>query len=378
MAQHHLTAISVAVMQGGQVVYSSVHGEVVEGGRPADGKTVFRAASLGKPVFAYLVLQLVDEGILNLDNPVDALLPGGLAAYEHYSDLATDPRHRNLTVRSLLSQQSGLPNWHRQGPVRFAADPGTHFGYSGEGYSLLQLVVEERTGRSVNDLVREKVFEPLEMTNSSFLWENRFDEHFAVDLGAGLGRLIRQSRRRPSVAGSLITNGADYARFLLAVMDGRGLDPETHSTMLEQQVRITSRSIFSPPGTDSGSSAAMQLAWTPGWGRFTSEHGEALFHLGREEGCEGYAVAFLEPRTALVVMSVSPLRSTFTGALAASLIGDTYSPLDWLEFWRTVDARPSRWLVLVLPTVLFLGITVAVIAGTMWLRCGAGSCTSMP
>jgi hypothetical protein len=63
-----------------------------------------------------------------------------------------------------------------------------------------------------------------------------------------------------------------------------------------------------------------------------SARGPALFHLGREEGCEGYAVAFLERGTAFVTLSVSPLGSTFTAPLAAALIGDTWSPLDWLEF----------------------------------------------
>jgi CubicO group peptidase (beta-lactamase class C family) len=357
--EHHLGAISVAVVQDGRLVFYTVRGEV-RSGRPADTNTVFRGASLGKPVFAYLVLRLVDEGILDLDSPIETFLPRPLAAYEHYSGLAADPRHSELTVRHLLSQQSGLPNWHRGGPVPLLAEPGTRFGYSGEGYSLLQLVVEERTGRAVNDLAREKVFEPLGMTHSSFLWENRFDEHFAVDLGAGLGPLIRESRRRASVAGSLITNAADYARFLQAVMEGRGLSGAMHTQMLERQVDISSRSIFSPPGTDSGVARAMRLSWTLGWGRFVSERGAALFHVGREEGCEGYAVAFLESRTALVVMSVSPLRGTFAAPLAAALIGDTYSPLDWLEYWRTAEVRPSTRLAIPGLVAVLAGVTVVV------------------
>ena len=147
VARHHLSAISVAVVQDGRIAFSTVQGEV-EPGRPADTSTVFRGASLSKPVFAYLVLRLVDEGALDLDSPVDTFLPRPLAAYEHYRDLAADPRHTRLTVRRILSQQSGLPNWNRGGPVPLLAEPGTRFGYSGEGYELLRLVVEERTGRA--------------------------------------------------------------------------------------------------------------------------------------------------------------------------------------------------------------------------------------
>jgi CubicO group peptidase (beta-lactamase class C family) len=361
MAEHHLGATSVAVVQDDGVVFTAVLGEITRG-RAADERTVFRAASLSKPVFAYLVLKLVDEGILDLDSPVDTFLPRPLAAYEHYRNLAADPRHEALTARRLLSQQSGLPNWHRGGPVPFIADPGTRFGYSGEGYALLQLVVEERTGRTVNDLAQAKVFGPLEMAHSSFIWERRFDADFAVDLDSGLGPLIRQSRQRANVAGSLITNAEDYARFLQAILTGRGLTPSTHAQMIEPQVQISSRSLFSPPDTDTGAARAMQLTWALGWGRFVSGHGPALFHLGREEGCEGYAVAFLEARTAFVVMAVNSLENTFTAPLAAALIGDTESPLDWLEFGRTGEAA-TRWRTLIAGTAVTLLGVLAVFLG---------------
>lgn len=364
-AQHRLRAISIAVVQSGRTAFSSIHGEVRRG-RRADTNTVFRAASLGKPVFAYLVLLLVDDGILDLDSPLVAFLPRPLATYAHYRDLASDPRHRALTVRHVLSQQSGLPNWHREGPVPLLAAPGERFGYSGEGYGLLQLVVEERTGRAVHDLARERVFSPLGMVHSSFLWERRFDEHFAVDLGTGLRPQIERSRRRASVAGSLITNAADYARFLRAVMEGRGLSSATHAAMLEPQTYISSRTIFSPPNTAPAAAEGMQLSWTLGWGHFVSGQREAIFHVGREEGCEGYAVAFPESRTAFVVMSVSPLRSTFTASLAAALIGDVYSPFDWMEYWRTVSGRPPT-LAAIMVTVTALACVV-VMARRAWIR----------
>jgi CubicO group peptidase (beta-lactamase class C family) len=340
LAEHRLRAISVAVVQDGRTAYSGVAGEVARG-RPADATTVFRAASLSKPVFAYLVLRLVDEGVLGLDSPVADVLPRPLATYEHYRDLAADPRSRALTVRRILSQQSGLPNWHRRGPVPLLAEPGTRFGYSGEGYALLQLAIEERTGRTVADLAREKVFGPLGMANTSYLWEPRFDGRFAVDLQSELGPLIQLTRERAVVAGSLISNAADYARFLLAVLEGRGLSAATRDAMLAPQVRITSRSLFSQPGSDSGVARALGLSWTVGWGRMETARGPALFHVGREEGCEAYAVAFLEPRTAFVALSQSPLTSTYTGSLVEALIGGGSEPLDWLEYSRTVE-QPSR------------------------------------
>ncbi|NJD11809.1 MAG: beta-lactamase family protein [Gemmatimonadetes bacterium] len=332
--EQRLLAISVAEVQDSGIVYSRVAGEVAAG-IPADTGTVFRAASLGKPVFAYLVLRLADQGLIALDSPVVNYLPRPLASYEHYTALAADPRHRALTARRILSQQSGLPNWNRQGPVPLLAEPGTVFWYSGEGYMLQQLVLEELTGRSINDLVREQVFEPLGMANSSYLWEPRFDGRFSVDTLLAQHPILQRSRDRAEVAGSLLTNAADYARFLLAVLQGRGLSEAGRAALLTPQVTITSRSLFSMPGTDSaGAAKALGLAWTVGWGRMETSQGPALFHVGREDGCENYAVAFLDRGTAFVVLSATPVghEGTFTAALVDALIGDGSQPLEWLEY----------------------------------------------
>jgi CubicO group peptidase (beta-lactamase class C family) len=69
------------------------------------------AASLTKAVFAYLVLQLADKRLLDLDKPVYQYLPKPLPEYPDYTDLATDPRYQRITARRLLSHTSGLPNW---------------------------------------------------------------------------------------------------------------------------------------------------------------------------------------------------------------------------------------------------------------------------
>jgi CubicO group peptidase (beta-lactamase class C family) len=333
LVEYRLQALSAAVVQDGRIAWSAVAGEVAPG-IPADTGTVFRAASLGKPVFAYLVLRLADEGVLALDTPLADLLPRPLSAFEHYRELAADPRHRALTARRILSQQSGLPNWNRQGPVPLLAQPGTVFWYSGEGYQLLQFVIERRTGRTVADLAREQVFEPLGMTNTSYLWLPRFDGRFAVDTLVARHPILRRSREQAEVAGSLLTTAADYARFLLAVLEGRGLSEAARTVMRTPQVTIRSASLFSLPGPDSGASRARGLGWTVGWGRRESPLGPVLFHVGREGGCENYAVVFPERRTALVVLSARPLEAegTFTARLAGALIGDTWSPLDWLEY----------------------------------------------
>ncbi|MGD8539921.1 MAG: serine hydrolase domain-containing protein [Candidatus Aminicenantes bacterium] len=330
------TAISVAVVQGPNVVFQRFMGIVdKKSNKPVDEQTVFRTASLSKPVFAYLVMKLVDEGAIDVDRPLYRYLERPLYEYPDYADLKDDERYQLLTVRLLLSHQSGFPNWrimNRDRRLDFKFMPGKMFKYSGEGYKLLQFVLEEISGKDFNRLAREKVFLPLGMTNTSFLWEKRFDSNIAVNLRTGLRRLIERTRTIPNAAASLLTNTSDYAKFLLAVMNGKGLKPETHKMMLKPQVDITSQSLHAPQGTDPKIHETMHLGWSMGWGRFRCSEGDAIFHVGFEEGCDNYAVVFLDRSIGIVLQSVITKLEGIAPAVANELIGDIYSPFSWLMY----------------------------------------------
>jgi CubicO group peptidase (beta-lactamase class C family) len=346
-----ITALSAAVISDGQMVFARTMGVVDrKTRRPADRRTVFRAASLSKPVFAYLVMRLVDEGILDLDTPVVRYLPKPLGTYPAYASLRDDARCNRLTARLLLSHQSGLPNWRRvrpDGPISFGASPGGQFGYSGEGYRLLQTVIEAATGQDLSTLARDKVFAPLQMPDSSYLWEPRFDGRFAVELESGIGRFIWETRRAGVAAASLITTASDYARFLSAAVNGDGLSASSHAALLQPEIALTSRSLFSPPGTDAGANRVCQLAWTPGWGTFSDAFGRAIFHVGREEGCENYAEARLDRGPGIVILSAGTGPDSFSAPLVDAAIGSAYSPLAWLEYGRPASVAPParvlRW-----------------------------------
>jgi CubicO group peptidase (beta-lactamase class C family) len=105
----------------------------------ANDATVFRAASLSKPVFAYLVFTLVNEGRLDLDKPLHQYLEKSLPEYPEYADLAADARYQTITARLALSHRSEFPNWRwqtKEGKLGFEFKPGEKFLYSGEGVSL--------------------------------------------------------------------------------------------------------------------------------------------------------------------------------------------------------------------------------------------------
>ena len=141
---------SVALIRGGEAFGSVTCGVRGEGGEGVTEDTLYECASLTKPLFAVLALQLADKGLLSLDEPVAAQL-GGIPWSEEADFEKITPRH-------ILSHGSGLPDWHsRPMPMLFA--PGTAFGYSGQGYYLLQHLAEKRTGKTLPELFEEH--EPL-------------------------------------------------------------------------------------------------------------------------------------------------------------------------------------------------------------------------
>src|SRR3954452_813452 len=121
---------------------------------PVEHDTIFAAASLTKPVFAAGVMTLVDAGALERDRPLSEYLP------EPY--LVEDERAASITARMVLSHTTGFPNW-REGPLHLRWPPGTRWGYSGEGFSYLQLVVERLTGASVGRYLGDAILQPLGM-----------------------------------------------------------------------------------------------------------------------------------------------------------------------------------------------------------------------
>ena len=143
--------LSVAIINDSEVVYSHAFGvKNGETGEALDTNTVFAGASLSKTVFAYLVMQLVAEGVLELDRPLHEYLGRPLPSYPNYTDLEGDERYRRITPRMCLSHTTGFPNWRwfmDDNRLQFTFEPGERHGYSGEGISLLQMVVEELTGK---------------------------------------------------------------------------------------------------------------------------------------------------------------------------------------------------------------------------------------
>lgn len=174
MAEVHANGMAIAVIDFGQVVYSQAFGHRNKAGDLLRSDTVMVAASLTKPVFAYLVMQLADEGRIDLDAPIARYLTQPLPSYAAWSSLAGDERWRAITPRMLLSHRSGLPNLpalEQDGKVHLHFNSGTRFAYSGAGINLLQFVLESGLGLDVQAELRRRVFQRFDMRHTSMTWQ---------------------------------------------------------------------------------------------------------------------------------------------------------------------------------------------------------------
>jgi CubicO group peptidase (beta-lactamase class C family) len=337
MAKAGVAGLSMAIINDDQVVYRRAFGaKDSETGAPNDEETIFGAASFSKPVFAYLVMLLAQEGVIDLDRPLYEYLQQTLVDYPAYADLRDDARYRQITARTVLSHSTGFPNWRfltEDGKLRIMFEPGTRFSYSGEGIALLQMMVEQITGRSLQDLAQQKIFTPLGMTRSSYVWQEDFEANHALphDQFERTRRLNR--RATPDAAGSMTTTAGDYAQFVATILDPPENVRSDVDQMLTPQIAITSREMFGPGSWEETEDAeARGQAWGLGWGLFDSEHGRAFFHTGHDIGWQNYTVAFPDRGIGVVLLSNSDNFESVAREIVAAAIGDNVSPFDWLGY----------------------------------------------
>lgn len=337
MRAGRVPGLALAILNKGEVVYLSGFGVARADTRtPLTDTTVMYAASFTKSMFAYMVMQLVEEKALDLDRSMARYLAKPLSEYEKYADLAGDERWRRITPRMLLSHTSGLPNWRWFRPnetLDIMFEPGARYSYSGEGINLLQFVIEEATGRQVGDLMQERVFGPLGMSRTSMVWQPAFeaDHAFGYDEdGKDLGYRKRTSAR---AAGSAATTIRDVARFLQAMLRSQGIARAGRDEMLTPQIRIRSVHQFPVPSTETTTrDDSIRLSYGLGWGLLWSPYGKAYFKEGHDDGWENYMITFEQPGTAIVIMTNSSNGESIFTELLATLIGDRFTPSEWEQY----------------------------------------------
>jgi CubicO group peptidase (beta-lactamase class C family) len=338
MREARVTGLCIGIIQNNKPVFVKAYGfRIKEKNLINDTTTCFYAASLSKAVFAYLVMQLVDEGKINLDSPLAKYLPKPLPEYENYKDLAGDNRWEKITARHCLSHTTGFPNWryfnqHDNNKLEIFFQPGSRYAYSGEGIYLLQLVVETITGKDLEQLATEKIFQPLGMPRTGYIWHPAFESDYANGYDEKGDSIRKKKHSRSNAAGSMETTIADYSRFISAVNQGWSLSAITFQEMLRPQIAIHSAHQF--PSLSTGISSAndsIHLSYGLGWGLFDTPSGPVFFKEGHDDGWGHYSIGIPSTDRALVIMCNSSNGEGIFKELTEDLLG-VIIPWEWERY----------------------------------------------
>ncbi len=333
-----VTGLCLGIINDNKIAYVKTYGyKNKEKYQLIDTSTCFYAASLAKPVFAYIVMQLVDKKIIDLDKPLYTYLPKPLPEYENYKDLAGDERYKLITARNCLSHTTGFPNWRWANPkgtekLEIFFTPGKRYAYSGEGLQLLQMVIETITGKGLEEIAQQNIFRPFRMTRTSFVWQPSFETDYALGYDLNGNALEKHKRTKAGAAGSMETTITDYSRFVQAVMQGQALSKTSKQKMLSTQIDIYTRHQFPSLNNDTvNDNKAIQLSYGLGWGLFNSKYGKVFFKEGHDDGWVHYTIHFPGKKYSLIIMTNSSNGESIFKELVEKLTGVTI-PWQWESY----------------------------------------------
>jgi CubicO group peptidase (beta-lactamase class C family) len=300
VAERKVAGVSTLIARHGKIVHLATVGKRdVEGDRPIERSTLFRIASMSKPITSVGVMVLVDEGKIKLDDPVSKYLPEFKAPVvlsresKSVDSLSTVPASKPITIHQLLTHTSGLSyrfsgrpvlsplyvefgisdgltetpgtigdNIKRLARLPLYAQPGTEWEYS-LSTDVLGRLIEVVSGQTFDAFLREKLFEPLKMDDTGFLVPKEKRDRLAVLYTQNEDNTIRRTASSPIQLGPLVFSGSfptwetghyysggggltssitDYARFLQMILnkgelDGvRVLKRETVEAMTRHQI----------------------------------------------------------------------------------------------------------------------------------------------
>jgi len=358
MQAAHVPGLALAVIENGKVVHLKAYGQRdLEQQLPLTVDTVMYAASITKAAFTYATLSLVDQGKLDLDTPIDKLLPKPLPDYDKYADLADDPRWRKITPRMLLTHRAGFPNFRNfppgatsydpNGKLKIYAEPGSRYAYSGEGINLMQFVLEHGQDVDVATLMQKQLFDRFGMRHTSMTWRADFAGNLAIgydENGKPLGHRQRGSVR---AAGSMDTTPRDYAQLLAGMVRADGLGAKARAEWLKPVQRI--RSVTQFPTLDTATTHdndGIRLSTALGVTVYQSPRGTAWFKTGHDDGTNNLAFCLQNARDCVLIMSNSSNAEGLYLYLLDAALGPTCYPWFWESDvpydhpqWRTPEAR---------------------------------------
>ena len=289
--------LSISVIRNSRVAWYKDFGVAnASTKQPVSATTVFEAASLSKPVFAYCVLRLVEKGKLDLDTPLANYLP------KPYVE--GDPNVARITGRMVLSHTTGFPNWRGRNALKTNFTPGERFSYSGEGFVYLQRVIEHLNGEPLDAVMQREVFVPLGMTSSSYVWQESYRGSKATGHNSTGIAQTRREKIEANAAASLHTTTSDYSKFVIAILSHTGLKKNTIAEMLRTQSRVDEACSNCVANTPSGK-LSTSISWGLGWGLQDKNGHHSFWHWGDNGDVHTFVMASPKQRSGVVIFTDS-------------------------------------------------------------------------
>ena len=291
-----IPGLSIAIIRDGTIdFYHSIGEKKMNTSNQVDENTIFDAASLTKPLFAYLIMQFVDKGVIDPDKPIVEYLRGTTILEDYlgrFNYKVSQKGFRNdwfslITPKHILSHSAGLPHGETHHatkpdvyPIFFK--PGTDFKYSAEGYYILQKIIEHLTGQPLEKLIEKYIFNPLHMTNSYMKWTDKISHNAAFGhSGINIPNKALRKAEKSHAGGSLYTTARDYAKFLMAVLNKKALTDSTFKLMFTPVVPIEENISYAPGFTVENSSNGM-CCWHTG--DYSTFRNFAYANIGKKYG----------------------------------------------------------------------------------------------
>lgn len=281
LKQHNIPSLGIGIIENGKLQQVRVFGEQKTGSH-ASHNTIYKVASLTKPIIAVITLKLIESGQLKLDEPL----------YKYYvdADIAETEEIKLLTPRIILSHQTGFPNWRyldKDNILKFEFKPGTKYQYSGEGFEFLRKSIESKLNKPIEKIADELLFKPLNMSDTHFYWTDEVDENRYAQEHDETGKPIDYKKHKTAnAAAKLLTTIEDYSKFMVHILNGAGLSKNLYKEMISKQVNTKK-------GDDFG--LGWEIFSDLGQGEF------ALQHTGGDPGIKTLAVLLPKSKRGIVV-----------------------------------------------------------------------------
>lgn len=340
-----IQGMAITVFNDNKIIYEKHFGyKDFEKKLPFTKTTNIYGASFSKAVFGVLVMKLVEQGIIDLDTPLESYLPKKIYEYkpltrwhDDYSALKNDSLYHQITARMCLSHTTGFPNYRwfeSDQQLRVLTKPGTRFSYSGEGLIYLQVVLEKITGKNLEELAQEFVFKPLQMKHSSYKWQTDFATDFAYGHNTDGGKYEKDIDNEPRGAGTLETTASDFSAFLKAVLDHKILSKKSWNELFKPQISIHSkRQIGALSFEDGLKNDSIKLSYGLGWGLLQTPYGFGAFKEGHGDGFQHYFILFPKAKKGIMIMTNSDNGEGVFKELLEVAIKDIYTPYEWQNYF---------------------------------------------